>query len=194
VAAPSPPPSIDPAKVEEVARQVLERAEFKDVAIPEPWTFRPPEVSSTVAWVLLIVACVLLGIAVFFLVRLVRRRLGRAGEVSAGAARKDSANEARTSAEAFSRAEANAARGDFREAMRLLHLAVLLRLAERQLLRFHESMTSGECARALKNDAARRHTYRRLAMRCDEVVFGDGPATRQAWEASLVDFAECAGD
>ncbi|MBI3073471.1 MAG: DUF4129 domain-containing protein [Deltaproteobacteria bacterium] len=185
------PSGVDAARVEEIARQVLERAEFKDIALPDPWRFRPPEISSSVGWVLLVVAGILLAVAVFYLVRLVRRRLGHAGDGASVRTPSGAVDEPRTSAEALARAESNAAQGAFLEAVRFLHLAILLRLNEQNLLRFHDSMTNGECARALRNDSRRRQTYRRLANRCDGVVFGGIPATRETWNDSQADYAEC---
>lgn len=86
-----------------------------------------------------------------------------------------------TSQEALARASDEAALGDFRTAMRMLYLAALLRLDERDLLRYDRALTNREHLERLHDRPALRAQLAPVVETFDRVWYGDLPLDAAAF-------------
>jgi hypothetical protein len=92
---------------------------------------------------------------------------------------------------ARAREEASAARFD--GAVRLCHRAALLGLDRRGLLRFHESLTTGDYDRQLRDHGTERERFRTLARVYEPAYFGRVPVDGKAAEECLVQAGRLVG-
>lgn len=116
-----------------------------------------------------VVGVIVIGVLVFFVVRMVRRNLHKGdtldtfGEIPIHAT------------EAQEKATTAAGSGDFREAMRLLYLAALLHLDEVGLLRFDRTLTNQEVLATVMNRAPLHEALRPVVTQFDRVWYGHAP-------------------
>jgi hypothetical protein len=122
------------------------------------------------------IAAVVVGVAIFFVVRLIRKRVlvAEGGGVRGLPGREQRVDPARLEREA----EAAEARGELELALRLRFRAGLLRLQRAKVVPARDSLTSGDVQRRL-----RLPEFNRVAAIFDEVVYGRRPV-------SAVDVAE----
>jgi hypothetical protein len=135
-------------------------------------------------WALLGAAVVAIAIAVSM--RTARRRLAAAEGATVAAGPEGAGRDPRELEREADEAERA---GELERAIRLRFRAGLLRLDQLRLIRFRESLTSGEVARRLRSAA-----FDALARSFDEVVYGrraprpeDAAAARDGWQAVLAE-------
>lgn len=129
------------------------------------------QTSPVVFWMLL-GGCVVILILIFAHAGIVLTRALRAARASdpGRPARPGDRREDPSALLAQAREEVTAARFD--GAVRLCHRAALLGLDRRGLVRFHESLTTGDYARQLRTHAAERERFEALARVYEPAFFG----------------------
>lgn len=88
-----------------------------------------------------------------------------------------------TSAKALDEAAASASAGDFRTALRLVYLAVLLRLDEREVIRFDRAGTNWEYLSALKARPELHAALRPVTLTFDRKWYGHEAASESDYES-----------
>jgi hypothetical protein len=141
------------------------------------------QASPAVFWLILVV-CLGLLVAIFahggvILVRSLRAaRVGGAVEEADGSRQENGAT-------LLDRAQEEARRGRFTEAIRCCHRAALLGLDRRGLVRFHESLTSGDYRRQLERRPREKRAFEALARVYEPAFFGGIPAGEPDYSESL---------
>lgn len=93
-----------------------------------------------------------------------------------------------TTAKALSEAARLAAAGDFRSALRLVYIAALLVLDERELIRFDRSGTNWEYLAALKSHPKIQGALRPVTVVFDRKWYGHEPASESDYDAFVSAF------
>lgn len=148
---------------------------FGDVSEIAPLGGLPQWLQSVIAGVLVIVLLLIVAHIVVSFRRLLAERRSRADEPEREVVRRDPDAVLRS-------AEAALARGEHHLALRLLYLAVLLRLDRLGLLPHDPARTNWENARALHAEGAVDSAMARLAGEVDACLYGGQDVTRQTWE------------
>ncbi len=153
---------------------------------PEPPAVSPPSINARPLAYILLAA---LGIAIVALAVMAIRsvRMGKGSKRSDGHVRRsilDADEPDRTLDEWLILADKLQSEGRFREVVRCLYIAILLKLDGARLIRFERSETNWEHLAKIENSAAPRSIdYRRLTKKFDVIWYGDH-------EASVADCAD----
>jgi hypothetical protein len=193
---------VTPAEARAEAHHILAERRFHGTAIPRPlhgvldwigrhlhflhrlWAWLSQLVGGRdVLWT--IVGAVVVGVAVWVLMRLARRR-SRADRLAAARAAADDGLDPDELERLAVEAER---RGDLEIALRLRFRAGLLRLARARVLPSRPSLRTLEARRVLRNPS-----FDRLARDFDEVVYGRRPARSEDVAAAREEWARVLGD
>lgn len=176
-------------RIRENVREILSSAEYdtgegkKKGFDPIEWILRKiQELLASIAdlgarspalyWIALAVCAILLGVILGYagrgLFRTLRAARSREPAASKGSRPDDPHALLRNAEEA-------AARGRFTEAIRLCHRAALLGMDRRRIVRFQESLTTGDYRRQLASHPRERGGYESLARIFEPAFFGKAP-------------------
>ena len=121
------------------------------------------------AWVIAIGGGILLLVVIAYVVRGLRRNVVRSAEAS------DDPEAHLTASTALEQASGMARGGDYRTAVRYLYLSALLRLDERNILRYDRALTNREYLDRVRDNAALRAQLGAVVETFDRVWYGHLP-------------------
>jgi hypothetical protein len=171
---------VDPADARQTARRILSGRQYRSAPTPRPlrkqlnWLGKLLEkpfkwigdvLSHVPAILLLVIAFVIAGVAIAFIVSKVRERAGSPDERRR--ARRIAAAEAEDPDALERAAEAAEQEGRLDDALRLRFRAGLLRLGDRGAIRYRPSVTTNEVRRVLGSE-----TFDELARTFEAVAYG----------------------
>lgn len=186
----------------EKLRQILSRREFgvsqqgllervtgwiiEKISNAVKWMLGSGQIGNGLSQVLSVILASAIIVLFIALIAFVLARIGAAGIASRTAAGMNDLYEGpKTPKAALSEAARLASEGDYRSALRLVYLAILLKLDDRELIRFDRTGTNWEYLAKLRPYSELQEILRPVTIAFDEKWYGHAPASDEDYREFL---------